>query len=247
MPAECEVVVAFYPVHVVVDGVVAANPACKRGGPGAEIAGDRCGQIGAGPWLPDVLHSVPGDVLASRRSATESDFTLPVEDQVIQQVRCEDVGLADQRAVVAGIEVRPVAGEHTGVVDGRLGEPVLIVVAKEVIGGAELVIHAGDVLVKGVNRGLRVIDRASDLPGSRIRSDGGKSLFVGHGSRIEVAGRYPVERICHVGEWVGNPLGRVQADTVSIKAGGAQIAKIGIGLSGASFFSKGWNRSLRGV
>ena len=153
------------------------------------------------------MHSERGDVLASRRSATEGDFTLPVEDQVIQQVRREDVGLANQRAVVAGIEVRPVAGQIGGVVNGRLVEPVLVVVAKEVIGGAELVIHAGDVLVEVVNRGLCVSDRASDLPGSLRAGERGKSLFEGHGSRIEVAGRYPVERICHVGEWIGNLLG----------------------------------------
>jgi hypothetical protein len=240
-------VVAFYPVHVVVEGVVAANPACKRGGPGAEIAGNGRGQIGAGRRLPEVLHSVPGDVLASRRSATEGDFTLPVEDQVIQQVRCEDVGLGKRRVVVTGIKVRPVAGQISGVVNGRLAEPVLVVVAKEVIGGAELAIDAGDVLVVSIDRGLCVSDRASDFPGSLRAGERGKSLLVVHRSRIEVGGRYPVERIGHVGEWIVNLLGRVIAHTACSPAGGAQIAKIGIGLAGATFFSKGWNRSGRGV
>ena len=41
VPAECDVVVAYDPVQVVVQGVVVAKPACKRGGRGAEIAADR--------------------------------------------------------------------------------------------------------------------------------------------------------------------------------------------------------------
>ena len=54
-------------------------------------------------------------------------------------------------------------------------------------------------------------------------------------------------RICHVGEWIEHLLGRVTAQAVSIPAGRAQIAKIGIWLAGASFFGKGRNRRLSGV
>ena len=122
------------------------------------------------------------------------------------------MGLANQRALVAGIEVRPVAGQHGGIVNGRLAEPIVIVVAEEVIGGAELVIDSGDVLVEVVDRGLYVTDRASDLPGRFRAGERRKLLFEGHGRWVEGAGRDPVERIRHVGEWIGNLLAGGLAD-----------------------------------
>ena len=53
--AECEVVCAFHPVEIVVEGVVVAVPACEGRGRCAEVTGDGGGEIGAGVGLPDVV------------------------------------------------------------------------------------------------------------------------------------------------------------------------------------------------
>src|ERR1035438_2168941 len=55
--AECEVVLAFDPVQVVVEGVVVAKPAGESRRTWAEVAGDTCSQIRARGRLPDILHT----------------------------------------------------------------------------------------------------------------------------------------------------------------------------------------------
>ena len=73
--------------------------------------------------------------------------------------------LGKQRVLVTGIEVRRVAGQHGGVVYGRLRKVVRIVVAEEVVPLSEGVVYSGNIFVIELNRGLVVIDCAADLPG----------------------------------------------------------------------------------
>ena len=193
VPADGKVMLAFYPVQVVVEGIVVAQPARKRRRTCAEKAGDAGGEIGAGGRLPECrsdtrAHSKGGDVLASRRPAAQCDYALVVGDQVIENVGGEGVRFCQQRVLDTSAEIRRVAEQVSGVIDAHLGIVVVVVVSKEVVLISELMVDAGHVFVIGLIRGLEVMDQASELAGCFRSGKGGKHLLIIDRSGIEVGG-----------------------------------------------------------
>src|ERR1035438_6476622 len=106
--------------------------------------------------------------------------------------------------MIPGVEVRCVAGQHLGVVDGILYEEVLVVVAKEMVLVAEVVVNARNVLVIGLNRGFEVVLRASDLPWGLRSRKCRKYFFIRYRRRIEVGRRDSIVSVGHVRERIRN-------------------------------------------
>ena len=130
--------------------------------------------------------------------------------------------------LIAGIEVGTVTLQVRGVVNGRLLEPVVKVVAKEVIPGSKIVVDTRIVLVKVILRGREIVDGVADLSRARIRARRGKSLLKGNRCLVEIGARNMVVSVFHACEGVIYLLAGGIAEVRGVPATCAEVAVIGI-------------------
>ena len=142
---------AVDPVQVVVECVVVPAPRGKCGRARAKVARDGRRKEWPGTGLPHI-HTKVSDGRAAWRPTAQRDLALIVQDQRVQEVRREAVSFAQQRILVAGIEVGLIAQQIRWVVDPRLRIPVIKITAEQVVAGAEIVVHARHVLVEALKR-----------------------------------------------------------------------------------------------